>query len=211
MAKTMKYTLQDFTNITFEGFNFTLPEETIKIIISRLKNTLTSSFNSSGISTGGMGAFLAFDAFFFGILSLNYNRNIKKIICKVFFNHESLVSTTNYKVIDPIKGIIFHNMPKNRFSSYLNQRFRLEVCFLGDASAETARQENNLHGFKITLLNRINLVLGLPNSELIRAGRHRSRFSRGDVHIQIYQHLTSIHCAKRFPLGNTPLFPGVPQ
>jgi hypothetical protein len=32
MAKTMKYTLQDFTNITFEGFNFTLPEETIKII-----------------------------------------------------------------------------------------------------------------------------------------------------------------------------------
>ena len=32
MAQIMRYNLQQFANITFEGFNFTLPEETIKII-----------------------------------------------------------------------------------------------------------------------------------------------------------------------------------
>jgi hypothetical protein len=32
MAQIMRYNLQKFADITFEGFNFTLPEETIKII-----------------------------------------------------------------------------------------------------------------------------------------------------------------------------------
>ena len=32
MAKVIKYTLTDFTNITFDGFNLTLPEQTIDII-----------------------------------------------------------------------------------------------------------------------------------------------------------------------------------
>ena len=32
MSKIMKYSLQDFSRITFEGFNFELPEETIRII-----------------------------------------------------------------------------------------------------------------------------------------------------------------------------------
>jgi len=32
MAKVLKYTIQDFSAITFNGFNFSLPEDTIKII-----------------------------------------------------------------------------------------------------------------------------------------------------------------------------------
>ena len=32
MAKVLKYTIQDFNAITFNGFNLSLPEDTIKII-----------------------------------------------------------------------------------------------------------------------------------------------------------------------------------
>ncbi len=31
-SKIMKYTLEDFNNITFNGFKFDFPEETLKII-----------------------------------------------------------------------------------------------------------------------------------------------------------------------------------
>jgi hypothetical protein len=34
MANTMIYQLKDFTDITFDGFNFSLPEETIQMISS---------------------------------------------------------------------------------------------------------------------------------------------------------------------------------
>ena len=32
MAKTLKYTLDDFKNIRFNGFDFVLPEDTITLI-----------------------------------------------------------------------------------------------------------------------------------------------------------------------------------
>ena len=32
MSKVLKYTIQDFNAITFNGFNLSLPEDTIKII-----------------------------------------------------------------------------------------------------------------------------------------------------------------------------------
>jgi len=32
MTAILKYTLKDFTNITFDGFDFALPEETIALI-----------------------------------------------------------------------------------------------------------------------------------------------------------------------------------
>ena len=32
MSKVLKYSIQNFNDITFNGFNLTLPEETIKII-----------------------------------------------------------------------------------------------------------------------------------------------------------------------------------
>jgi len=69
MTATLKYTLKDFTNITFDGFNYSLPEDTIALIselslevgspsyiktpiFQKKENTLKSSVNILGPLSG---------------------------------------------------------------------------------------------------------------------------------------------------------------
>jgi len=48
---------------------------------------------------------------------------------KIFFNKIPFVSQENDKVVKPIMGVNFHDVPKDRFSSDFNHRFRTDIGF----------------------------------------------------------------------------------
>jgi hypothetical protein len=61
---------------------------------------------------------------------------VEKVICEVFFNDLALVAATNNKIIDPMGGVDFHEMPKDWFATDLDHRLRLEMGFLRNSGAQ---------------------------------------------------------------------------
>jgi hypothetical protein len=50
---------------------------------------------------------------------------VQVIIKKIFFNDISFVAQTNDKIIEALRGKYFHDMPQDRFISYLYHGLRL--------------------------------------------------------------------------------------
>src|SRR5271166_2244257 len=70
---------------------------------------------------------------------------VQVIIHEVLFDHVSLVAEAHDEIVDPVRGIHLHDVPKNRLAADLDHRLGPNRCFFCKTGAETARQQHSLH------------------------------------------------------------------
>jgi len=70
---------------------------------------------------------------------------VQEIIGEVLFNHITLITTADHKLVDPVVAIGFENVPEDWFAADFHHRFWLEMGFLGKACPESTRKENIFH------------------------------------------------------------------
>src|ERR1035441_7337044 len=70
-----------------------------------------------------------------------------RVIEKVFPDHVSPVAQTKYEIGVSIMCVITHEVPQNRPTADVDQRFRNRIRMLAQASTEAATKEHNLHHF----------------------------------------------------------------
>ena len=72
-------------------------------------------------------------------------RRVQKIVRKKFFDHMLLVSRADHEVIEPIVGILFHDVPQDRLFSDFNHGFRTQMTLFRNARPESTCQQDYFH------------------------------------------------------------------
>ena len=74
-----------------------------------------------------------------------YVGHVQEIVGKVFLDDIALVATANHKIVDAVVGIRLQDVPEHRHATDFDHRLRFDVCFLGNAGAETTGQNDSFH------------------------------------------------------------------
>src|SRR5687768_6430517 len=94
----------------------------------------------------------------FGIIFMNLHcifshiksdiRIAHTVIRKILFNYISFITTTNYKIINAVKGIDFHYVPEDRFTSNFDHGFWPDTTFFADSCTKASSKYNCLHNIE---------------------------------------------------------------
>ena len=72
-------------------------------------------------------------------------RVVQEIVSKPLLDILLFVASADNKLSMTIVGILFHNVPKDRHTAYLNHRLGFELRFLRNASPEASGEKNDFH------------------------------------------------------------------
>src|SRR5262245_51866610 len=70
---------------------------------------------------------------------------MEEVVGKVLFNHITLVSKTNDKIVESLMAVDFHHMPKDRTTADLQHGLRLDLRLLSKASAHAPGENDHFH------------------------------------------------------------------
>lgn len=83
------------------------------------------------------------------------------IVQKIFLNHVSAISKTQYEVPKTVMRVGFHDVPQNRAASDVNKRLWAKFSFLSHTCAQSAAQDDHFH-VGIILRSSENHATGTP-------------------------------------------------
>jgi hypothetical protein len=89
-----------------------------------------------------------------------YVRTPHGVPAEKLFDHAALIAAANYKFVDTVGGVNFHDMPENRQPPYFDHRFWSHGGLFSKAGTEAAGKNYSLHDLNISLMPRI-LFIGL--------------------------------------------------
>src|SRR6185369_16067890 len=73
-------------------------------------------------------------------------RHVQKVVGEVFLDHIALVPAADHEVVCPVSRIQLHDVPQDRPAADLDHRLGFEITLLGNASAKSAGEDDDLHG-----------------------------------------------------------------
>lgn len=73
-----------------------------------------------------------------------YIGHMQKMVGEIFLDDATLLSTADDEIIYTMRGIHFHDVPKDRLSAYLDHQLRFEVGFLGNSAPKAASKNHCL-------------------------------------------------------------------
>jgi hypothetical protein len=74
---------------------------------------------------------------------------VQNVIRKIFLDHIAAISGANDEIVDALTRIYVHDVPDNRESADLDHWFGPQMAFLGNASAQAARQDHDFHQYPL--------------------------------------------------------------
>jgi hypothetical protein len=70
---------------------------------------------------------------------------VQEVVGEEVLDRIALVAKADHEVMNPVGGVLFHDVPKNWLAADLDHRLGLEVRLFADARAQATRQNYCLH------------------------------------------------------------------
>src|SRR5690606_21852789 len=76
---------------------------------------------------------------------------MQEVVGEEVLDRVALVAQANHEIMDPVSGVLLHDVPENWLAADFNHRLGFEVRLLTDARAETTCQNYCLHRYPLAL------------------------------------------------------------
>src|SRR6516165_1900463 len=73
---------------------------------------------------------------------------------EISYDHLFFVTECDDELVQPVRGVIFHDVPKDRFTADLYHRFRALIGFLSEPGSHSTRENRDLHSTPSAIFSR---------------------------------------------------------
>src|SRR6516225_4744208 len=73
---------------------------------------------------------------------------------EISYDHLFFVTECDDELVQPVRGVIFHDVPKDRFAADLYHRFRALIGFLSEPRSHSTRENRDLHSAPSAMFSR---------------------------------------------------------
>jgi hypothetical protein len=71
--------------------------------------------------------------------------HMEEVVRKIFLDHVTFVAEADYKIVEAVMAVDFHDMPEDRTAPHLHHRLRTDAGFFAQPGAPASCQNNDLH------------------------------------------------------------------
>ncbi len=83
-------------------------------------------------------------------------RRVQRIFLEVLLDDVSLVPEADHEIVDSVRRVNFHDVPKNRPPADLHHRLGSDFRFLGKACSKPSRKNDRLHARSLSNLTPVS-------------------------------------------------------